>query len=101
MPNFVATILDVKANSNPEYCYFALEAKDEAAAKKQAKAAMASGACKGWTSYRDVDLWGKVQTVLVDVVPEEDDVKRRGRGNNRGEEAQAEREERFRKAAKV
>ena len=102
MDSFVATLLNVEPESNPEICHLVIEAKDEKAAKKQAQEVL-KGELRGlgWTSYRDPALWGKVQRVLVDVSSKEDDTRRRGQGNSSGTEGQDAREARIRKAAKV
>jgi hypothetical protein len=102
MANYIATILNVEAESNPEYACVPLEAKDDKAATKAAKELLtADPHGLGWTSFADPELWGKVQRVVVDVVSEEEHVKRSGKGNTRGSEGQDARFERFRKAAKV
>lgn len=103
MSTFIATLLNVEENSNPEYACISIEAENEQDAKAQAKDILAGELHHmgyGWASYRDTELWGKVQRVLIDVVPETDHVKRSGKGNQRGEEGQDARFERFRKAAK-
>ena len=99
---FIATLLNIEKDCNPEVCWLSVEAEDELAAKKKAQEVLKGDLHGlGWTSHRDTELWGKEQRVLVDVVPESDDMKRRGRGNSSGEEGQDAREARFRKAAKV
>ena len=104
MSIFIATLLNVEANCNPEYACISIEAEDEKDAEKQAEKILKGELHHmgyGWTSYRDEKLWGKEQRVLIDIVPEDDHVKRSGKGNSRGEEGQDDRFERFRKAAKV
>ena len=102
MAAFIATLLRVEPESNPEICHLSLDARDEKDAEQQAAAAL-KGDLRGlgWTSYPDTELWGKEQRVLVDVVPEADDIKRRGQGNSSGAEGQDAREARIRKAAKT
>ena len=102
MANYIATILNVEAESNPEYACVPLEAKDHKAATKAAKDILEGDLHGlGWTSFSDPELWGKEQRVVVDVVSEDEHVKRSGKGNQRGSEGQDARFERFRKAAKV
>lgn len=120
MPNFIATLLRVESvtrpkasydaqgnvtveevsfGSNPEYATVSIEAKSLKDAREQAEAILAGDLHGlGWTSYRDTELWGKELRKLVDVVKEEDHVKRSGKGNSGGTESQAEREARFRGA---
>jgi hypothetical protein len=102
MAKFVATLLNIMPESNPEECWLPVEAASVAAAKTKA-AAVLDGELRGlgWRSYRDTALWGKVQRVLVDVVTAEDHRARCGEGNTRGSEGQNDHEARLRKAAKV
>ena len=104
MTTFIATLLNVESECSPEYSCIPIEAEDEKAAEKQAKAILEGELHHmgyGWSSYRDEALWGKPLRKLIDVVPEADHVKRSGRGNQRGEEGQNARFERYRKAAKA
>lgn len=98
----IATLLRVEAEANPEYACVPIDAKSAKEAEKQAKAILDGDLHGlGWTSYKDDELWGKEQRVLVDVVEESEHVSRSGRGNQRGSEGQDARFARFRKAARV
>ena len=68
MATFIATLLNIPAESNPEYARVPIEAKDEADAKKQAQKIL-KGDLRGlgWTSYADTKLRGKEQQGLVDI----------------------------------
>lgn len=93
MATFIATLLNVAVESNPEEACVPIEAGTLAQAQKQAAAItkeMPSGL--GWRSYVDTALWGKEQRLLVDVLPEEEFAQR--------SETQAEHEARLRKAAR-
>ena len=101
---YIATLLNIEPNCNPEYSFVPIEAEDEKEAEKKAKVILKGELHHvnlGWTSYRDTELWGKEQRVFVDVVTDEDHVKRSGRGNIRSTETQEERFARFRAAAKA
>lgn len=96
------TVEDVTFGSNPEYACVPIEAKSMGDAKKQAQEILDGDLHGlGWTSFSDPDLWGKDMRVLVDVVAEDEHVKRSGRGNNPGNEGQVARFARYKKAAKV
>lgn len=93
-----AHVEDVTFGSNPEYACIEIEAKSLADARKQAEKILAGDLHGlGWTSYADAALWGKEQRRLVDVVEQSEHVKRSGQGNQRGEEEQDARFERFRR----
>lgn len=107
---YIATLLKVEANANPEYAWVVIEASTPAQARKVAEKALEAEHLSdegrewefwqnnGWISYRDPELWGKPVRKVVDVVEESEHVSRSGKGNRRGTENQAEREARFRKA---
>ena len=98
MPKFVAALLRVEKDSNPDICHLAIEADSLVRAEALALVALKGDLHGlGWTSYCDTALWGKEQTTLIDVVPEAEDISRRGRGNSRGSEGQDAREARIRK----
>lgn len=102
MATFVATLLKIDPESNPEEANVPIEAGTLAQAQKQAVALIKEKpAGLGWRSYRDAELWGKEQRVLVDVLPADEFEQRNGQGNTRGSEGQDAHEERLRKAAKV
>lgn len=97
---YVATLLKAETDCNPEYARVPIEAKSAKDAEKQAQAILDGDLHGlGWTSFADPELWGKDLRVLVDVVTEDEALKRDGQGNNRGSEDQAARFARLRKAA--
>jgi len=92
--SYIATLLRIEPNSNPEYAL--VPVPDESSGLEVLADKDLHGL--GWTSYADTELWGKDLLVLVDVVSEEDHVRRSGKGNTRGSESQDARFERYRKA---
>ena len=102
MASYIATLLNITENANPEYACVPVDAKNHKDATKAAQDILDGDLHGlGWTSFRDEALWGKVQRVVVDVVFEDEHVKRSGKGNQRGTEGQDARFERYRKAAMV
>ena len=66
MAEFIAKVLKVEKDSNPEYAFVRVLAKSKEAATELALKEAKGGAGWGWTSYGDADLWGKKKLEVVE-----------------------------------
>lgn len=67
MQKFKVTLLRVEPNSNPEEHIAIIEAGSERAVRNQAQKMLEHPSGRGWRSYGDPKLWGKVQKTIAKI----------------------------------